>query len=133
MHRTGHSRPGCFRGTAPDRHADLARSEPRDRRLYAGVAVHQLTDAIALAIRAAPHGCGAVGSVPGAARSLPRPSVTSTAVLTPTTVTAPRSTKTPNTPLLGPAKKRVPRTASSPYGVRTATSLLSPPAPGLRS
>ena len=39
-------------------------------------------------------------------------SVTSTAVCTPTTVTAPRSTNTPNTPLLGPAKKRVPRTAT---------------------
>ena len=30
------------------------------------------------------------------------------------TVTAPRSTKTPNTPRLGPAKKRVPRTAITP-------------------
>ena len=59
---------------------------------------------------------------PGRAILVPRPLVTATAVCTPTTVTAPRSTKTPNTPLLGPAKKRVPRTAIRPNGERTVTS-----------
>src|SRR5690348_2216923 len=130
MRRAGHRGTHGPGGTAPDRYADAAGSEPCRRGLYPGVAGPQLTDAIALAIRAAPHGCGVVGSPPGRARSVPRPSVTSTAVLTPTTVTAPCSTKTPNTSLLGPAKKRVPRTARSPKGVRTAISLLLPPALG---
>ena len=86
----------------------------------------QLTDAIALAMRAgAPRGrrrrlgarARSVGSL--SADHQHRRSH-------PTTVTAPRSTNTPNTSLLGPAKKRVPRTAISPNGPRTVTSLGPP-------
>ena len=40
----------------PDRHTDAARSEPADRCLHAGVAAPQLTNAIAVAMRAAPQG-----------------------------------------------------------------------------
>ncbi len=108
---------------APDRHADPARPERRDQGIYACIARCQLTDAIALAMRAAPHWAGGVGSAPMCKRLVPCPATSSTALFTPTTVTAPRATKTPNMSLLGPAKKRVPRTAISPNGPRTATSL----------
>ena len=54
---------------------------------------------------------------------VPRPDVTCTDMLTPITLTVPSATNTPNTPLLGPAKKRVPRMAMRPNGERTAVSL----------
>jgi hypothetical protein len=69
-------------------------------------------------MRSGLQGAGAVGAAPGLAMLVPWPPRSTTRVPAAETATLPRSTNTPKTPALGPAKKRVPRTAIRPKGVR---------------
>ena len=73
-------------------------------------------------MRVSPQFAGSVGGRPGIAMLVPLPSVTSTCRPAAVTRTRPRTTKTPNTPALGPAKKRVPLTAINANGERTEMS-----------
>ena len=65
---------------------------------------------------------GSVGGSPGLAMLVPNPLPNVTVLPAAVTSTVPRATKTPKTPLLGPAKTRVPRMAISPNRLRSTLS-----------
>ena len=67
---------------------------------------------------------GSVGGSPGLAMLVPNPLPSVTVLPAAVTSTVPRATKTPKTPLLGPAKTRVPRMAISPNRLRSTLSAL---------
>ena len=80
-------------------------------------------------MRGSRQGAGVVGAAPGLAMLVPWPARTVTRLPATETVTRPCSTNTPNTSLLGPAKKRVPRTAINPNVLRIRTVAGAGPRP----
>src|SRR6185295_5240526 len=82
----------------------------------------QTTLASAALIRGRFHAAGSVGGSPGLAMLVPNPLSTFTVLPAAVTSTEPCTTKTPKTPLLGPAKTRVPRIAISPNRLRKTLS-----------
>ena len=67
-------------------------------------------------MRGLPHCLTSLGGWPGLAMSTPSPALRLRLTPAAVTCTSPRSTKIPNTPLLGPAKNFVPRTAIAKIG-----------------
>src|SRR5215470_18635981 len=110
--RTGRERDALHAQTLT--HAGTGKFSPQPHQALSNARPHHSTLSNAARIRSGFHGAGGVGAAPGRSMLVPCPACNTTCLRAAVTDTLPRSTNTPNTPLLGPAKKRVPRTAIRP-------------------